>query len=171
MARIDILINNAAICGLYLVEDATDAEVQQEVSVNLLGPLYAIRAVTPHLRSIGGGDIINVSSESVRMPYPYLSLYAATKAGLEVLSAGLRAELRRDGIRVTVLRSSGIAESTMNRAWRPDRAQAFYKMTGETGHIAATGGFVTPETMALAVLGILALPREINIDLLEARKL
>ena len=86
----DILVNNAAICLLHRIEEMTDADAQREVATNLMGPLWCARAAIPHMRAAGRGDIVNISSESVRLPFPYLSLYAATKAGLETLSEGLR---------------------------------------------------------------------------------
>jgi NAD(P)-dependent dehydrogenase (short-subunit alcohol dehydrogenase family) len=169
--RLDVLVNNAAMSGLHLIEEATDEEITREVAVNLLGPIYAMREAIPHMKTAGGGDIVNVSSESVRFPYPYLSLYAATKAGLEMLSTGLRAEVRAAGIRVTILRSGGVADSTMSRSWPADRREAFYKAAKASGNLAMTGGFVPPETMARTLVDVLSLPRELNVDLIEARSL
>ena len=62
-----------------LIEEAEDAELQLQVGVNLLGAVYCMRSAIAAMRRRGGGDIINVSSESVQTPYPFLSFYAATK--------------------------------------------------------------------------------------------
>ena len=52
--RIDLLVNNAAIFHPFLVEDATVHQVEQHVAVNLMGPIWCIRAAIPHLRKSQG---------------------------------------------------------------------------------------------------------------------
>ncbi len=163
------LVNNAAACLLHKVADSTDDEFRMEVDTNLLGPLFCIREAIPLLKASGGGDIVNVSSESVRLPFPYLTLYAATKAALETLSQGLRAELRPDGIRVTVFRAGHVAESSLGSSWDPKRTEAFYATVQASGHLQFSGEAVPPETMALMLVQMLKLPREANLDLVELR--
>ena len=163
------LINNAGACLIHKVAETTDEEIRIEVDTNLVGPLFCIREAIPLLKASGGGDIINVSSESVRLPFPYLTLYAATKAALETLSQGLRAELRPDGIRVTVLRSGHVAESSLGSTWDPKRTEEFYKTVTASGHLQFSGEAVAPETMALMLIQMLKLPREANLDLVELR--
>jgi len=92
--RLDVLVNNAAIFHPFLVEEATAAQVEAHIGVNLFGPIWLARAAIPHLRATKG-QVVSISSESVRMPFPFLTVYAATKAALEVLSAGLRDEFAR----------------------------------------------------------------------------
>lgn len=167
--RLDGLINNAAACLIHKIEDSTDAELHTEIDTNLLGPLLCIREAIPLLKASGGGDIVNVSSESVRLPFPYLTLYAATKAGLETLSQGLRAELRPDGIRVTILRAGHVAESSLGAGWDPDRSRAFFETITASGHLAFSGAAVAPETMAAMLAELLKAPREANFDLVELR--
>ena len=167
--RLDGLINNAAACLIHKIEESTDEELRAEVDTNLMGPLLCIREAIPLLKASGGGDIVNVSSESVRLPFPYLTLYAATKAGLETLSQGLRAELRPDGIRVTVLRAGHVAESSLGATWDPARSQAFFETIRASGHLAFSGEAVAPETMAVMLVQLLKAPREANFDLVELR--
>ena len=52
--RIDLLVNNAAIFHPFLVEDATVHQVEQHVAVNLMGPIWCIRAAILHLRKSQG---------------------------------------------------------------------------------------------------------------------
>ncbi|MDO7842255.1 SDR family oxidoreductase [Sphingomonas immobilis] len=166
--RLDILVNNAALFHPFLLEEATSAQVERHVGVNLLGPIWCTRAAIPHLRA-SRGHIVNISSESVRMPFPFLSVYAATKAGLETLSQGLRDELREDGIRVTVLRSGSVAGSTGGAHWDPEVVPRFFATIQRTGHAAFTGHSVEPETMARTLIAVLTLPADVSVDLIEAR--
>jgi len=169
--RIDILVNNAGICQLQKVENARDEDLRRELDINLLGPILCSREVIPHLRAAGGGDIVNVSSESTRLPFPYLTVYAATKGGLETFSAGLRSELRPDRIRVTVLRAGNTDESGITKEWPEDTVKDFLKAIEKSGHAGFTGLPASPVSLALALVNVLSLPRDVNVDLIEVRAL
>ena len=166
--RLDVLVNNAAIFHPFLVEEATAAQVEAHIGVNLFGPIWLARAAIPHLRATKG-QVVSISSESVRMPFPFLTVYAATKAALEVLSAGLRDELRADGIRVTVLRSGSLKGGSGDRDWDPEVARRFFETIQTTGHAAFTGDAVEAASMAQTLVAILGLPRDVNLDMVEAR--
>ena len=168
LGRLDILVNNAAIYRPFRLEDAPPREVEDHVRVNLLAPIWCMRAAIPHLRRTRG-HIVSISSESVRLPFPHLGVYAATKGGLEVLSAAMREELREDGVRVSVLRSGSITGSTGAQGWDPAVAQAFFKTIEQTGHAAFTGASASPTSMAAALIAMLALPQDINVDVIEVR--
>jgi len=169
--KIDILINNAAICRPYKLQDARDADILAEASVNFIGPMLCARDALPLLIASGGGDIVNISSESVRMPFPHLTVYTATKAGLEAFSAGLRAELRPHGIRVTTMRLGNVLETGINRDWPAAHAAALAQAMQETGHAAFTGTGGSAATVSQALLNLLSLPRDFNTDLIELRSL
>jgi meso-butanediol dehydrogenase / (S,S)-butanediol dehydrogenase / diacetyl reductase len=74
---LDILINNATLNHAHRIEEATDDELAAEIGVNILGAIYCMREAIPLMRARGGGDIVNVSSESVMRPFPFLTTYAA----------------------------------------------------------------------------------------------
>lgn len=166
--RIDALINNAAIFDLFRLENATDAQIRASVEINLLGPLWCIRAATPHLCETRG-HILSISSESVRMPFPYLSVYAATKAAVETLGTAMRDELRDKGVRVTTLRSGSVSGGSGGAIWDPAVAEEFFETIQRTGHAAFTGHAASPESMARAVVSALSMPGDINVDFLEVR--
>lgn len=166
--RLDILVNNAAIFQPFLLEEATPEQVESHVGVNLLGPIWCIRAAIPYLRA-SKGQIVTISSESVRMPFPFLTVYAATKAAVETLSRGLRDELREHGIRVTVLRSGSVAGGSGGASWDPVVAKRFFETIQRTGHAAFTGDFADPRSMAGTLVAVVSLPADVNIDLVEAR--
>jgi NAD(P)-dependent dehydrogenase (short-subunit alcohol dehydrogenase family) len=169
--KLDVLINNAAICRPYLVEQASDADISAEVSVNLIGPVLCVRAAIPLLIASGGGDIVNISSESVRMPFPHLTVYTATKAGLEAFSAGLRAELRPHGIRVTTMRLGNVLETGIARDWQAENAAALASALQKSGHLEFTGKGGSAATISHAMLNLLSLERDFNTDLIELRSL
>jgi NAD(P)-dependent dehydrogenase (short-subunit alcohol dehydrogenase family) len=118
--RIDVLINNAACFMPFLLSESTEEQILQTIGTNLTGPILCARAAIPLMGR--GGHILNISSESVEMPYPHLSLYVSTKAGLESFSLSLYRELEPSGIRVTCVRAGRMA--TIETTWEGD-VQAF----------------------------------------------
>ena len=101
--RLDTMVANAGI-GIYGgVMDATDAELDHMVDVNLMGTVWAVRAAVPAMRAGGGGDIVIVSSVAGMRSGPDESVYAATKHAQLGLADGVDKELRPENIRVTAI--------------------------------------------------------------------
>lgn len=122
------------------------------------------------MRKAGGGDVINISSESAAHPFPYLVPYAATKAGLEALSQGLMYELREDGIRVTTIRVGGMegtAEQSNN--WDEEDSKAFYGVLAQSGHLWSSGNRMDPATVTRAIVDTICLPGDARVDLMVIR--
>ena len=166
LGRIDVLINNAAIFHPIAFEHGSDEIIRSHLEINVLGLSWTVRAAIPHLRATGG-QIVNISSEIVRMPFPMLALYAASKAAVETLSEGLRAELRSEGIRVCVLRSGSVAGGSGGDSWTDETKRAFYTKIVETGHAAMSGSPASPESMAKALIGAISLPNDVSVSLIE----
>lgn len=167
--RLDFLVNNAALCAPHLVEKSTDTQIRNEISVNLMGPIYCTRSAIPHLRATGAGHIVNISSESVRMPFPYLAIYVATKGGLESFTEGLRTELRPDRIKVSTMRLGNVGETSIIDSWDDAIKAEYFAHVSKTGHLALVGGLAKPGSIAQALVDLLSLPEDVNVDLVEVR--
>ncbi|MEY2926150.1 MAG: hypothetical protein RL367_627 [Pseudomonadota bacterium] len=165
--KVDVLINNAAIYDVFGLEEAEPARIRKTIDANLLAPMLCIRAATPLMRKAGGGDIINMSSESATSPYLLLSAYAATKAGLETLSRAMSAELRPDNIRVTALRLG--AMKTASAEMTPEVAGRFVAANAAALKRAMSGSLIELATVAQAVVFLLTLPADSTIELLDLR--
>lgn len=107
--RVDLLINNAAIYQPTFVKDATDAQIEAAMTINYAGPIYCARAAIPLMPR--GGQILNISSETVGLPHAMFALYQSSKAGLERFSEALHAELEPEGIRVTMIRAGQMMDA------------------------------------------------------------
>jgi len=166
--RLDLLVNNAAIARLHTLESASDDDLTATVGTNLLGVLYCTRSAIPLLRDSGTGVIVNISSEGVRRPVPFLSVYLATKGAVEMLSLALKDELRSEGIRVTLLRSGG---STAGFAadWDPDAAKRAFELWSQLGFFDFVGLPMPPEVIAESVVHAASCPPEASVDFLEIR--
>jgi len=122
-SRIDVLINNAAIYEPVLVAEASDEQILNAVGANLTGPILCVRAAIPLMAR--GSHIINVSSESVEMRFPFFVLYQGSKAGLERFSEGLHHELDPSGIKVTTVRAGQMVEDGKMPTWSPEMRMRF----------------------------------------------
>ena len=107
---VDVVINNAGIFSFCDIL-ATPAErieriiLLHDLTVSQLCRLYAADMVRRGVR----GHILNMSSYSLWMPFPGLSLYSASKAYLRAFSVAFAKEVREHGIRVTAVCPAGVA--------------------------------------------------------------
>lgn len=100
---VNILINNAGVSYRAVVEHMSADEEQHQFATNYFGPIGLIRAVLPHMRKLGRGKIINVSSVSGMLAMPTMGSYSASKYALEGLSEALWYELKPLGINVSLI--------------------------------------------------------------------
>lgn len=101
--RVDGLVNNAGVSLHGPLEKISPEEFGRVLRLNLVSVLAMTQAVLPAMRAQGGGRIVNVSSGTTRMVLPGVGGYAATKAGLNMLSAVARAELAGERIDVSLV--------------------------------------------------------------------
>ncbi len=102
---IDTWVNDAGISTYGLVEETPVEEFDKVVQVNLLGTIYGVKAVLPHMRIQGGGTIINIGSVASERAVPLLAGYSATKFGVRGFTDALRLEMQREktNIKVTLI--------------------------------------------------------------------
>ncbi len=99
---VDVLINNAMVCGTSRFLDAPEAELRTDIEVNLVGPILVTQRVLPVLVKRGGGVILNLSSVNALSNFGNVS-YSAAKAGLISLSQTVASQFGQYGVRcVTV---------------------------------------------------------------------
>jgi short-subunit dehydrogenase len=101
LGPIDVLINNAGVSVVGPAELMTMDDYEESMRVHLWAPLYAMMAVIPEMRQRRAGRIVNISSIGGKIAMPHLVPYSASKFALAGLSAGMRAELAKDGVYVT----------------------------------------------------------------------
>ena len=166
---IDVLINNAAVYQPSFVKDVTDEQVSTAIMTNFAGPVYCSRAAIPMMRR--GSHIINISSETVGLPYAMFSMYQSSKAGLERFTEALHAELAPDGIRVTLVRAGGMSDADSKSPVSGELARKFVEENTKRG-IDLRQRPVSSFTSVADVLNVLInLPGDVNIPsmILEAR--
>jgi NAD(P)-dependent dehydrogenase (short-subunit alcohol dehydrogenase family) len=100
---VDVLVNNAGVIQVGPLEVMTAEDFDNAMKTHFWGPLNTILAVLPGMRERREGRIVNISSIGGKISVPHLVPYSASKFALVGLSQGLRAELLKDGIRVTTV--------------------------------------------------------------------
>jgi 3-oxoacyl-[acyl-carrier protein] reductase len=104
---LDVLINNAGIMKLAKIADSDDALFDQQIAVNLKGSFNCMREAARRLRD--GGRIVNFSTSVVGTKLETYSVYAATKAAVETMTAILAKELRGRNITVNAVAPGPVA--------------------------------------------------------------
>ncbi|HMP50569.1 MAG TPA: SDR family NAD(P)-dependent oxidoreductase [Candidatus Melainabacteria bacterium] len=106
--QVDVLVNNAGVMYLGPICGASTAEWKNMVEVNLLGLMYATHEVLPSMIEKKNGHIINVSSVSGRVTSNRSAVYSATKFAVGAFSEGLRQEVYKSNIRVTIIEPGAV---------------------------------------------------------------
>ena len=101
--RIDVLVNNAGYGLFGCVEDITIQELKAQFETNFFGVVRLIQEISPIMRKLGSGIIVNVSSIAGRIGFPGTPAYISSKFALEGLSECMRYELSPFGIKTIII--------------------------------------------------------------------
>lgn len=115
--RIDVLVNNAGIHIPGALEDMPEADLHRVMDTNFFGVVNMTRAVLPAMRKQGSGRIIMLSSVGGMISRAVDSIYCASKWALEGMSEGLRYEVARFGIKVSMI-EPGVFRTQIGEKYR-----------------------------------------------------
>ncbi|MEV4140497.1 SDR family oxidoreductase [Dactylosporangium sp. NPDC049742] len=105
--RLDVLVNNAGIVHGGVLGRLTPKQIAAQVATNLVAPILVTQAALPLLEA-SGGVVVNVSTSVGQRAWPGNSVYAATKAALELLTRSWAVELAPRGVRVVAVAPGAI---------------------------------------------------------------
>lgn len=112
--RVDVLINNAAVADSFMpaLEQST-ADIERVLEINLTGAFLCSREAVKSM--LPGAMILNIGSINTFLPFAPRHAYGASKAGVDILSRCMAAELGPQGIRTATLapgyiRTPGVTE-------------------------------------------------------------
>ena len=111
--RLDVLVNNAGISRVNVIQDTSAAEWDRVFAVNARGTFLCSRAVTDKMIGAGGGAIINVSSIWGEVGASCEVAYSASKAAVIGFTKALAKELAPSNVRVNCV-SPGVIDTDMN---------------------------------------------------------
>lgn len=107
--RVDILINNAGVMLLGLIDGADTEDWRRMINLNVLGLMYATHKVLPLMKAQGAGHIVNISSVAGRVANAGSGVYNASKWAVGAFSEALRKEVYQNNIRVTIIEPGLVA--------------------------------------------------------------
>ena len=101
--RIDVLINNAGVISVGPIESQTVTDFQEAMDIMFWGVVYPTLAALPHMKQRRSGRIANITSFGGKVSVPHLVPYSSAKFAAVGFSEGMRAELAKDGVKVTTV--------------------------------------------------------------------
>ena len=148
---LDALVNNAAMRNYSAAANATPAEWQAMVAVNLVGMSNYCRAALPALRASGQGSIVNVSSCYAVTGRKGMALYDATKAAQLAYTRSLAFEESPNGVRANaVCPGSTLTDFHVGRA--QTAGKSVEQLKGERRDTSLIGRWADPEEIAWPIL-------------------
>lgn len=148
--RLDSLLHVAGAVELSAVAALPVGQLREQLDVNLVAPAVLTRACLPALRR-AQGTVVFVNSTSGLRANPAWSAYAASKFGLRGFADALRAEEAEHGVRVTSVFPSRTATPMQE------------KVHDQEGKEYDASDWITPETVADAIVHVLDVPPEATI--------
>lgn len=157
--RIDVLVNNAGVARDGVIGLVTERDIDDVLDLNLRATFVMTRLVVRRMLLAGWGRIVNISSVVGVSGYRGLSIYSATKAGLDGFSRSLARELGGRGITVNSV-APGYLRTEMSHGLTEEQLGQIARRTpagrlGEPSDIAAlvqflasdAAGFITGQTI------------------------
>lgn len=136
--QIDVLINNAGVGYMAVVEELKLEDLRQQFETNLFGVLRVTQAVLPHMRRRRSGRILMISSVAGLVSPPTYGAYSSSKHALEGLSNSLRLELHPFNIQVVLIEPGYIVTNFQQTA--KDLAQPYVETSQSSPYAAVYAG-------------------------------
>jgi NAD(P)-dependent dehydrogenase (short-subunit alcohol dehydrogenase family) len=129
---IDVLINNAGIMPLALLENESDDTTHRLLEINLAAVIHGTREAVRRMKPRGSGHIVNVASVAGKVGAAGAATYCATKFGVVGLSEAVRSELRGSGVDIscvmpTIARTelaAGLSQTRLSSQVAPEQVAA-----------------------------------------------
>ncbi|GLY34828.1 short-chain dehydrogenase [Amycolatopsis sp. NBRC 101858] len=126
--RIDVLVNNAGIMPLALLEEESDATTRRQLEINLHAVIHGTREAVKRMRPRRSGHIVNVASFAGKAGFPGAATYCATKHAVVGLSEAVHLELHGSGVHISCVMpaivrtelASGLGEAKLFKSSRPE---------------------------------------------------
>ncbi len=103
--ELSAIINNAGLAFTGIMEYANIDELREQFEVNTFAPLRVVKEFLPLMRE---GKIINISSVSSNMVYPFISPYCASKRAMDIFFQALDIELNNPKIKIVSVKPASI---------------------------------------------------------------
>ncbi|WP_324674879.1 SDR family oxidoreductase [Hymenobacter sp. GOD-10R] len=152
--KLDVLINNAGIGPISLLEELRVEDWDDMIDVNIKGLLYGIAAALPVFRQQGFGHFVNVASTAGHRIVPTMAVYAGTKFAVRAISEGLRQEAG-EKLRVTIVSPGVVHTDFADSMTNPEMKAQILTMRDQLG--------IAPEAIARAIAYAIEQPADVDV--------
>ncbi len=158
--KLDVLVNNAGIGPVSLLDELRVEDWEEMIDVNIKGVLHGIAAALPVFRKQGFGQFVNIASTAGLVTKPTMAVYSGTKFAVRVISEGLRQEAG-DRLRVTIITPgfvhTNLADSMTNPGIKAQMAGAMETMA------------ISPDAIARAIAFAIEQPADVDVGEIVVR--
>jgi NAD(P)-dependent dehydrogenase (short-subunit alcohol dehydrogenase family) len=119
MGGLDVVVCGAGISPLTSFLDISEEEWDRVIDINLKGLFLCGQAAARHMKEVGRGVIINITSQLTEVAQPKSAHYVASKGGAKMLTKGMVLDLARFGVRINSL-APGLTNTNMTRLDTPE---------------------------------------------------
>jgi NADP-dependent 3-hydroxy acid dehydrogenase YdfG len=158
--KLDVLVNNAGIGPISLLDDLRVEDWEEMIDVNLKGFLYGIASALPIFRKQGFGHFINIVSTAGLRIVPLQAVYAGTKNAVRTISEGLRQEAG-DTLRVTAI-SPGFVHTDFAESMTSPEVKA--QILAQRDRMA-----ISPDAIARAITFAIEQPSDVDVNEIVVR--
>jgi NAD(P)-dependent dehydrogenase (short-subunit alcohol dehydrogenase family) len=147
---VDVLVNSAGVSCVGTVEEATEADWDRVLNINVRGTARACAAALPYLKRSEHASIVNVCSIGALNGLPQRAVYNASKGAILSLTYAMATDHVREGVRVNC-----VSPGTVSTPFVERMLQNFPDPVAERAALdarQATGRMVTPDEVAHAIL-------------------
>jgi NADP-dependent 3-hydroxy acid dehydrogenase YdfG len=153
--KLDVLVNNAGVAPISLLDELRVEDWEEMIDVNLKGVLYGIAAAMPVFRRQGFGHFVNVISTAGIQIVPTMAVYAGTKNAVRAITEGLRQEAG-DKLRVTSVSPGFVNTNLADSMTNPEVKSQIMDQMGKMG--------IPPVAIARAIAFAIEQPAEIDVN-------
>ena len=119
-----VLVNNVASDDRHALHEVTPEYWDQRMAINLRPAFFAIQAVVPGMKDLGGGSIINLGSTGWQNKTGGYPAYATAKSSVNGLTRGLARELGAQHIRVNVVSPGWVMTERQIALWLDEAGES-----------------------------------------------